>query len=156
MAYELPAACPVCQERFHVSRLTCARCGSALEGDFELDRLSRLTAAQRQFVIHFLKCRGNIREMEKAFAISYPTVRARIDEIVTALGERPEQDEDAGTGDVGGVGGADGTRAATQAGTREDRRGGEGRRTPKREILERLARGEIDPETAKALIIGHI
>jgi hypothetical protein len=85
MAYELPAICPVCHERFNVKQLGCDVCGSVLEGNFELNRLSRLPREMQQFVITFLKCRGNIREMEKILEVSYPTVRARIDEIVAAL-----------------------------------------------------------------------
>lgn len=88
MNYEMPTQCPICQNALHVGRLQCKHCHSAIEGDFQPSRLSRLTATQQQFVISFLKCRGNIKDMEKEYAISYPTVRARIDEIVTALGEK--------------------------------------------------------------------
>jgi hypothetical protein len=85
MLYELPASCPVCKKAFHVRRLGCENCGSTLEGAFELDRLSQLPSEMRQFVIIFLKSRGNIREMEKFYGISYPTVRSRLDEIVALL-----------------------------------------------------------------------
>jgi len=97
MPYELPAACPICNEGLYVTRLKCKNCGSALKGEFELDRISRLTPSMRQFILEFLKCRGNIREMEKLFNISYPTVRARIDDIITRLGEQPSPDETAPT-----------------------------------------------------------
>jgi len=86
MLYKLPVKCPVCQEKFYVKRLGCEKCGSVLEGSFELSRLAQLTNEMQQFIIVFLECRGNIREMEKYFNISYPTVRTRIDEIVAALG----------------------------------------------------------------------
>ena len=33
-----------------------------------------------------MRNRGNIREMEKELGISYPTVRARLDQILAALG----------------------------------------------------------------------
>ena len=45
-----------------------------------------LTPEQRSFVLSFLRNRGNIREMEKELGISYPTVRARLDQILAALG----------------------------------------------------------------------
>ena len=86
MLYSFPIHCPVCQEKFHVKRLACENCGSELEGTFELSRLSQLSSEMQQFIIVFLECRGNIREMEKYFNISYPTVRVRIDDIVAALG----------------------------------------------------------------------
>jgi len=34
----------------------------------------------------FIKCRGNIKEVEKELGISYPTVRSRLDSAIEALG----------------------------------------------------------------------
>ena len=87
MLHVMPGKCPVCQNRFTVTRLGCDSCESVLEGNFEPGRLAGLPAETQQFIVMFLKCRGNIREMEKIYNISYPTVRSRIDEIVTLLGE---------------------------------------------------------------------
>jgi hypothetical protein len=156
MPYALPAECPVCRGRFHVSRMKCQTCGAALEGEFELDRLSALSAKQRQFIVNFLKCRGNIREMEKTYAISYPTVRARLDEIVAELGEAPIGESGAGM-DAGTGAGAG---ADAGAGARED--GGydgeslQGKvllaRQLRRELLGKLARKEIDAQAAMVMI----
>ena len=33
-------------------------------------------------------CRGNIKEVEKALGISYPTVRSRLDQVIASLGGR--------------------------------------------------------------------
>jgi len=46
----------------------------------------------------FIKCRGNIKEVEKELGISYPTVRNRLDSVIEALGygvdkERSPEDE---------------------------------------------------------------
>ncbi len=90
--YEMPTQCPVCQGALKAARLACPACSTAIEGDFSIDRLVRLTGQQKQFVVSFLKCRGNIKEMEKEFNISYPTVRSRLDEIVSQLGEAPAKD----------------------------------------------------------------
>ena len=87
MPHDLLARCPVCQGELRVTALACARCQTTIHGDFDAGAFARLTSAQRQFTMSFLKCRGNIREMEKEYSISYPTVRARIDEIVAAIGE---------------------------------------------------------------------
>jgi len=38
------------------------------------------------FLQVFLTARGNIREVEKKLSISYPTVRARLDELLNSLG----------------------------------------------------------------------
>ncbi len=39
----------------------------------------RLPEEMREFVLIFLRCRGNIREVEKELGISYPTVCKRLD-----------------------------------------------------------------------------
>jgi hypothetical protein len=51
-----------------------------------LPRVLRLSPAQLDFVDVFLKNRGVIRDVERELGISYPTVRARLDEVVAALG----------------------------------------------------------------------
>jgi hypothetical protein len=129
MTYELPTICPVCHEKFIVKQLGCDNCNSVLEGNFELNKLSRLPSEMQQFVITFLRCRGNIREMEKILEISYPTVRARIDEIVAALAPAT------GVGPQVGVNAAKPTRL---------------------EILTLLANGEIDIEDAREMLGGSI
>jgi hypothetical protein len=46
----------------------------------------RLSGAQQDFASVFLKNRGVIRDVERELGISYPTVRARLDDLVAALG----------------------------------------------------------------------
>ena len=90
--------CPVCGDKMYVTRLACEECGSTLEGQFELCKFCRLSADQQQFVEAFLVNRGNIREMERVLGISYPTVRARLDTIIEALGYQVTKDEQADQG----------------------------------------------------------
>jgi len=40
----------------------------------------------------FIKCRGNIKEVEKELGISYPTVRNRLDSVIEALGYGVDKD----------------------------------------------------------------
>jgi hypothetical protein len=87
MAHPVPTRCPVCSEALEVQRLGCVACGSALEGHFEAGWPSKLTSAQLAFVRVFLVCRGKIKDVEAAVGLSYPTVVARLDEVVGALGE---------------------------------------------------------------------
>ena len=86
MAHDVLHDCPVCHKALHVTRLHCPSCGTTIEGDFQAERLLALTPEQRSFVYSFLRNRGNIREMEKELGISYPTVRARLDQVIAALG----------------------------------------------------------------------
>jgi len=55
--------------------------GIKIEGDFELPALARLSAEDQVFVMAFLRCDGSIKEMERVFGISYPTVKNRLSRI---------------------------------------------------------------------------
>lgn len=56
-----------------------------IEGEFELPPLSRLSNDDQIFIIAFLKTHGNIRDMEKLFGISYPSVKNRLNKISKQL-----------------------------------------------------------------------
>src|SRR5919202_4846935 len=96
-AHEVRTRCPVCVCYLHIVRLECPGCGSALQGNFPLGRLARLTREQLQFVEVFIRCRGKIKDVEEELGISYPTVVARLNEVVQAMGfEVRQEDADAG------------------------------------------------------------
>ncbi len=78
--------CPSCQGNLAVSELKCPDCQIAIEGEFSLPALVRLAPAQLDFVEVFVKNRGVIRDVERELGVSYPTVRARLDEVIQALG----------------------------------------------------------------------
>jgi hypothetical protein len=90
MKYKAPGLCPVCGEPLLVTRLSCNHCQSRLEGEFESCKFCRLPAEQREFIEVFIKCRGNIKDVEKELGISYPTVRNRLDGAIEALGYQVE------------------------------------------------------------------
>ncbi len=71
--------------RFVVERVRMAKTGIAIEGSFELPPLARLPAEDQVFLVAFLRSRGNMREMERIFDISYPTVKNRLEGIVARL-----------------------------------------------------------------------
>lgn len=79
--------CPACgNTEFHIQRLACTNCGTAIEGRFSVSRLATLPDEYVSFVETFLRCRGNIREVERELGISYPTVRSRLDKVIALLG----------------------------------------------------------------------
>ncbi len=145
--HEMTLACPVCGDTMFVSRLSCSHCGSALEGYFHLrgvsgasrapsgplrarsddearfGRLARLDAAQLDFVETFLRCRGVIKNVEDMLGISYPTVKARLADVLNALGFGSEEEPPEGD-----------------------------RRRERREILADLAAGHITTEEAHRLL----
>lgn len=91
MAYKIITKCPVCNSNLMVERLKCLKCGTVIENQFELSKLSYLNKEQLKFIEVFLECRGNIKDVEKELGISYPTVRAKLDEVIMALGFRIEK-----------------------------------------------------------------
>lgn len=86
MAYKVINKCPVCSSKLFISKLKCHKCGTVIENDFEMSKFEYLTGDQLKFIEVFLKNRGNIKDVEKELGISYPTVRAKLDEVISALG----------------------------------------------------------------------
>ena len=83
---------------FIVERIRMVDTGIAIEGAFQLPALAMLSAEDQVFAVAFLKSRGNMREMERIFGISYPTVKNRLDRIAGQLDfieveERPQQSD---------------------------------------------------------------
>ncbi len=53
----------------------------AIEGQFELPPLARLDIEDQVFVAVFVKSHGSIKEMERHFGVSYPTIKSRLNKI---------------------------------------------------------------------------
>ena len=70
---------------FVVERVRMVDSEVALEGRFELPPLARLTAEDHVFVIAFIRCHGSIKQMEKFFGVSYPTIKNRLNRIGALL-----------------------------------------------------------------------
>jgi len=87
----LVTQCPVCNGRLHVTHLKCGECSTELSGEFAPNEFARLAADKLDFLRVFLGCRGNLKEVEGALGISYPTVRARLDSMLAALGYGGEE-----------------------------------------------------------------
>lgn len=73
-------------EDFVVNRVTMGQTGISIEGEFNLPPLAKLSYEDQVFVGMFIKVHGSIKEMEQAFGISYPTVKARLNKIGQNLG----------------------------------------------------------------------
>ncbi len=57
----------------------------AVEGQFTLPELARLSLEDQVFVTAFLRSHGTIKEMEQTFGVSYPTIKARLTRIASQL-----------------------------------------------------------------------
>ena len=59
--------------------------GIELRGEFDLPPLAQLRYEDQVFVAEFVRNHGSIKDMEKAFGISYPTVKNRLNRIAEQL-----------------------------------------------------------------------
>ena len=64
-----------------VERVRLTENGAAIEGSWELPQLARLSAEDQVLVIAFVRSHGSIKEMERVFGVSYPTIKARLNRI---------------------------------------------------------------------------
>jgi hypothetical protein len=132
VSHDVIATCPVCAGELSVTRLRCGTCTTTLEGEFAVGRYARLTREQALVLESFLRSRGNLRDMERELSISYPTVRARVEALVRALGFGPRDEADAPA--------AAPVQSADEIAT------------ARREILGRLANHELSAEEAAEAI----
>jgi hypothetical protein len=122
MKYKAPGKCPVCGEKLSITKLSCPKCTTAIEGDFQPCEFCRLPEEDLLFVKVFIRCRGNIKDVEKDLGISYPTVRGKLDSVIRSLGyEVP---------------------------TKEVNKENEEKTAARNEILDQLSKGEITPQEA--------
>jgi hypothetical protein len=84
--YKLLSRCPVCSNKLKAIRLRCNRCNTVIDNEFELSKFDYLNTEQLYFIETFIRCRGSIKEVERELGISYPTVRAKLDEVIENLG----------------------------------------------------------------------
>lgn len=87
--------CPVCNNELIVERLKCNSCDTIIENNFNLSKFDYLTDEELYFTETFIRCRGNIKEVEKGLGISYPTVRSKLDAVIKKLGYEAGIDEQA-------------------------------------------------------------
>lgn len=86
----LPVHCPTCRHDLTVTHLRCSSCGREVDGAFSPLRLVNLDEPHATLLEHFLRVRGNMREMERELGLAYSTVRSRLDEAFTAVEARME------------------------------------------------------------------
>ncbi len=77
--------CPECTQPLKITRLACATCNLAMEGEIELSPLDQLSAENQAFVMAFVRHHGSIKKMEELFGVSYPTVKNRLNAIAAQL-----------------------------------------------------------------------
>ena len=94
--YPPPVSCPACGESLLVTRLQCPNCRTEVSGTFthpgqagpdgetSTGRLVNLPEPFASLLELFIRVRGNVKDVERELGLSYPTVRARLDEAFKA------------------------------------------------------------------------
>jgi hypothetical protein len=88
-----------------IERVRLVKADIAIEGRFALPPLAQLSGDDQIFVSAFVRCHGSIKQMEKYFGVSYPTIKNRLNKIGGQLSfveieQGPDADQpaqDAGT-----------------------------------------------------------
>ena len=140
----LPGRCPICGSgEVIVTRFRCDACDTSIEGRFVPERgaFAQLSAEQMRFVEMFVKCEGKLNRMEVEMDLSYPTIRARLTEVIRRMGYEPGRDEP----ELRRPGGASGAGGTGGAGLSEAER---------RRVLDDLEAGRISPEQAMQQLGG--
>ena len=68
-----------------IERVRIADRDIAIEGSFELTQLARLDMEDQIFITAFVRSHGSIKEMERIFGVSYPTIKSRLNRIAGSL-----------------------------------------------------------------------
>jgi hypothetical protein len=56
-----------------------------LEGRFDIHELLHLPSEDLEFIIHFVRASGSLKEMAGRYGQSYPTIRNRLNAIINKL-----------------------------------------------------------------------
>ncbi|MEA3335609.1 MAG: DUF2089 domain-containing protein [Chloroflexota bacterium] len=87
-------ACPTCGDRLTITEVSCDTCGTQVRSRYSPCPFCSLTEEEQTFLLLFVRSRGNLKELEKTLGVSYPTVRAKLDELIQNL-EQPTPDSPA-------------------------------------------------------------
>lgn len=126
-----PASCPTCQGALTLTGLACDSCGTEVRGRFHRCEFCALDDDQRALLRVFLATRGNVKEIERYLGVSYPTARARLDDLIRAVG-------------VSGQHAAGEARGPAEGDAAIDRQA----------LLAEVAAGRVDVGTALAMLTG--
>ena len=77
MKKKIVNVCPVCGGDLIITELKCPNCSTKIQGEFEFDDFMKLDDEDKEFLVEFLRSRGNIKEVQGRLGISYPTAKSR-------------------------------------------------------------------------------
>lgn len=84
--HRAPSSCPVCSHELITLRIGCPSCATELSGHFSPCRFCHLDGSELALLEVFLRSRGNVKDVQAALGVSYPTARQRVGELLARLG----------------------------------------------------------------------
>src|SRR5919202_1738677 len=89
-ALPLIEQCPSCSGALEIRELHCPRCDLQLRGHFSPAAGAKrpsldLTPEQLAFLRLFVASRGNLSDVERSQDVAYPTVPAKLDDLIAAV-----------------------------------------------------------------------
>lgn len=78
--------CPCCCGKLHIATLQCPDCGMELKKEFAINTFDTLGSQEHDFLLAFLRNRGNLKNVQIELGISYPTAKKKLDDLLIALG----------------------------------------------------------------------
>lgn len=82
---KLIESCPTCGGKLTITEVHCDTCGTQVRSRYSPCPFCSLDEDEQTFLLLFVRSRGNLKDMEKTLGISYPTVRAKLDELIEHL-----------------------------------------------------------------------
>ncbi len=90
---EIPSKCPSCSSSLVITQLTCTACNTVVSGYYPINPFLKLPAETLEFLVEFIRNRGNIKEMARESGESYWTIRSRLDKIVNEFAREGKSEE---------------------------------------------------------------
>ena len=88
---DAPLQCPSCSSPLVITQLGCTACDTVVSGYYQLNPFFQLPQESLDFLVDFIRSRGNIKEMARESGESYWTIRTKLDKVVASF--RFEEDE---------------------------------------------------------------
>ncbi len=92
MVRKVLESCPNCGGTLEITEVHCLNCDARVQARFSAGDFNSLNEEQSTFLRIFVTSRGNLSDVEKRLGVSYPTVRAKLDEVIARL-EAPPTEE---------------------------------------------------------------
>lgn len=90
---KLISQCPACGKNLKLVKLQCSDCRMELSNDFEFSIFDKLNTDQYDFLLTFLKHRGNMKSVQEEMNISYPYAKKKLTDLLATLKLNEEDNE---------------------------------------------------------------